>query len=122
MADLSEILWVVREKEEVVATVGVTVDNVTGVADIGPLAVSVNKQGAGLGGRIMTAIEAQYDITEVRVISCKATVLQWYEGRGYTTCQELPIDEVLIEMSILVCYSYLFRPCPILVLSYSRLD
>ena len=97
MADLSEILWVVREKDEVVATVGVTVDDVTGVADIGPLAVSVNKQGVGLGGKIMTAIEAEHDITEVRVISCKATVLHWYEGRGYTTCQELPIDEVFIK-------------------------
>ena len=95
MADLSGKLWVVREKFEVVAAVGLHVEEKTGVADIGPLAVSVARQGAGLGGRIMRALEAEHDITEVGVVSCRSSVLPWYDGRGYNTYQELPIEEVL---------------------------
>ena len=94
MAVLSEKLLVVREKLEVVAAVGVIVDGETGVADIGPLAVSVTRQGAGLGSKIMRALEAEHDITEVGVVSCRSSVLPWYSGRGYITYEELPIHEV----------------------------
>ena len=44
MEDLQQKLEVVRLEGEVVAAVGVSYDQHTGVADIGPLAVSVGRQ------------------------------------------------------------------------------
>ena len=44
MEDLREKLQVVRLSGEVVGAVGVTYNDKTGVADIGPLAISVRRQ------------------------------------------------------------------------------
>ena len=68
-----------------------------GLADIGPLAVSVRRQRTGLGGRIMNLLEAQYDITSVGVVSCRTDILPFYQLRGYRTFQQLPLEQVWIN-------------------------
>ena len=96
MEVLAERLLVVREEgqEEVVGVVGLSEDQEAGVADIGPLAVSVSRQRTGLGGRIMRWLEAEYDITSVGVVSCRTDILPFYERRGYRTFQQLPLEQV----------------------------
>ena len=66
----------------------------TGVADIGPLAVSPSCQGRGVGSLILASLEAEHPVTGVGVVSCRSDILPWYTRRGYTTYMELPLDEV----------------------------
>ena len=42
----------------------------------------------------MEALEGQYDITEVGVVSCRTDVLPWYHRNGYTTFQQIPLEKV----------------------------
>ena len=66
----------------------------SGVTDIGPLAVSPSRQRTGLGRRIMSWVESQYDITIVGVVSSRSDVLPFYQARGYRTFQEIPLEQV----------------------------
>ena len=66
----------------------------TGVADIGPLAVSASHQGRGLGSRILTQLEAEHPVTGVGVVSCRSDILPWYERRGYRTTGQVKLDKV----------------------------
>ena len=42
----------------------------------------------------MEALEGQYDITEVGVVSCRTDVLPWYHRNGYTTFRQIPLEKV----------------------------
>ena len=53
-----------------------------------------NVQKQGIGGRIIRALEAEYEITEVGVVSCRTDVLPWYDRNGYKTCHEIPLEKV----------------------------
>ena len=64
------------------------------MADIGPLAVSPTRQRTGLGRRMMSWLESQYDITSVGVVSSRSDVLPFYQARGYRTFQEIPLEQV----------------------------
>ena len=66
----------------------------TGVADIGPLAVSTSHQGRGLGSMILTQLEAEHPVTGVGVVSCRSDILPWYERRGYRTTGQVKLDKV----------------------------
>ena len=66
----------------------------TGVADIGPLAVSASHQGRGLGSRILSQLEAEHPVTGVGVVSCRSDILPWYERRGYRTTGQVKLDKV----------------------------
>ena len=69
-------------------------DHQSGVTDIGPLAVCPGRQRTGLGGRIMSQLEAHHDITSVGVVSCRTDILPFYRARGYRTFQQLPLEQV----------------------------
>ena len=113
MEDLKKKLLVVRLGDEVVGAVGVNFCDQTGVADIGPLAISVLRQVVGdcrsfpfvhlalqkqgIGSRIIRALEAEYAMTEVGVVSCRTDVLPWYDRNGYKTCWEIPLEKVEIK-------------------------
>ena len=64
------------------------------MTDIGPLAVSPTRQRTGLGRRMMSWLESQYDITSVGVVSSRSDVLPFYQARGYRTFKEIPLEQV----------------------------
>ena len=60
----------------------------------------------------MEALEGQYDITEVGVVSCRTDVLPWYHRNGYTTFQQIPLEKVRQTDTQTDMNSSVLRLCP----------
>lgn len=87
LADPAVTILTARDGDALIGCVAVTVKD-TALAYLGMLCVAPDLQSAGLGGRLLAAAEdharaAGIAAMEMTVIDSRASLIAWYERRGY---------------------------------------
>ena len=90
--DIKDDLYVAKIGLETVGVIGITVMN--DFAMLGPLGVSPDMQGYGIGRVLLDYAESLHRVTEVDVVSCRTDLLPMYEKRGYREVRVNRLEDV----------------------------
>ena len=89
--DMKNDLHVAKVGLEIVGIIGIT--PLKASSALGPLAVSPERQGYGVGDSLLQYAESSHKVTDVDVVSCRTDLLPMYEKRGYKEFRVTRMEE-----------------------------